>query len=121
MKFSILRQALDGSDLIALVRNGEGQAGVDPPSIDVHRTGATLAMVAALFRARHLEIFAQRIQERNPWLDHQAPLGSIDIEHDRHGARLAGRSSWFFRGLRNRGSRSWFQQGTRCSKNAGGA
>jgi len=47
----VLGQALDGGDLVALMGDGKGQAGIDAPAIDQNRAGAALAVVAALLGA----------------------------------------------------------------------
>ena len=48
MKPAALRHAFDRQDIGAVVTDRERKAGIDPPSVDDDRAGATLAAVAAL-------------------------------------------------------------------------
>jgi hypothetical protein len=74
-------KALDRGDARALQHDGQGQARIDAAAVDQHRTGAALAVIAALFGARQVEVLAQRIEQRRP---------SVDIERV---ARLIHRQS----------------------------
>ena len=62
MEFSIVRQAFDGGDLIALVHDCERHAGVDTSAVYMNGAGTALAMIATLLRAKELQMLAQRIE-----------------------------------------------------------
>ena len=51
-------QAFDGGDLVALVLEGEREAGVYPPPVDEHRACAALSVVAALLGAEQAQVLA---------------------------------------------------------------
>ena len=61
VKFAILCETFDGGDLIALMHDREGEAGIHAASIDVNGASAALAVVAALFRSKKTKIFPQRV------------------------------------------------------------
>ena len=44
----------------------EGEAGIDPPSVDDDRTGAALAAVAALLGSGQIEMFAKKVEQGDP-------------------------------------------------------
>jgi hypothetical protein len=69
VKFAILRQAFDRGYLVALVHDGESQARIHAPPIDVNCASAALPVVAALFCAEKAEVLAQGIQQRDAWLN----------------------------------------------------
>ncbi len=58
MQRAICRKTLDSGDLGAVFHDGKGQAGIDPSPINQNRAGAALAVVAALFGAGEIEMFA---------------------------------------------------------------
>src|SRR5262249_52833054 len=62
MEPAILRQAFDGGDLAALGAERRHQAGVERLAVDVDRTGAAVARVAALLDAEHLKVAQERAQ-----------------------------------------------------------
>src|SRR5690606_24103537 len=49
-------QPLDGSDLVAVMHDGQGQTAVDPPPRNDHRARTTLAVIAAFLAARQLNV-----------------------------------------------------------------
>jgi hypothetical protein len=61
VKFAILRQAFHRGYFIALVHDGESQARIHAPPIDVNCASATLPVVAAFFCAEKPEVLAQGI------------------------------------------------------------
>jgi len=61
---AIGRQPFDGDDLSFLVRDGQGQAAIDAPTVEQDGAGPTLPVVAALLGAGEAEPLAQRIQQR---------------------------------------------------------
>jgi hypothetical protein len=79
-----LSNAFYGRDLVALVHHSEAQARIHPPSIDVHRTGAALAVVTPFLRAGERDGFTQAIQERGPRIERESVLGSIDAQTHLH-------------------------------------
>src|SRR3984957_14168884 len=52
MQVSRLPKAFDGGDLILLMHDGQGQAGVDTAAVSMPSTRPALALVAAFFGAR---------------------------------------------------------------------
>ena len=57
-------QALDGRDVGAFMHDRERQTRVDAPSLDDHRAGAALTVIAALFAACQMQMLAQRVEQR---------------------------------------------------------
>ena len=53
-------------DVRAIFHDGKCKARVDTPAIDQHRAGAALAVIAALFRAGQVEMFAQGVEQGGP-------------------------------------------------------
>jgi hypothetical protein len=62
MKPIAFSETFDGSDLVVLVSNGERETRQNALSIDVHGTGAALALVAPLFAAVQPEMLAKGIE-----------------------------------------------------------
>src|SRR5262249_39235522 len=56
-----LRETFDRRDPRAVLHDRKRQAGVDRPAVDQNRTGAALAVVAALLGPGEIEIETQRI------------------------------------------------------------
>src|SRR5207342_1380760 len=77
VEFAIRSKPFDGRDLGAVFHDGERQAGDDAPSIDEHRAGAALAVVATLLGSGEIEIFAERIEQGGPGPERDAPLDAI--------------------------------------------
>jgi hypothetical protein len=82
MKLAVFREAFDGGDFILLVHHREGEAGIDAPSIHVHRAGATLPVIASLFCAEEAKILAQRIEQRHARLDLELMDLPVDFQLD---------------------------------------
>jgi len=70
--------ALDGHDLPTGGGDGEHQATVDPMAVEQHRAGTTLPVVAALLGAREPEMLAQHVQERDPVVQRDAMIRTVD-------------------------------------------
>jgi hypothetical protein len=67
--------ALDSDDLVSLVSGSERQASEPAATIDVHRAGAALPMVATLLCPGKVKGIAKAIQQRGTWVDlHHAIL-----------------------------------------------
>src|SRR3546814_9107503 len=56
-------KALDRHDVVVVMLHRQAEAAVDPPSARDHRAGAALSVIAALFRARQAQMFAQCVEE----------------------------------------------------------
>src|SRR5262249_25306704 len=56
----------------------EGETGVDAPPIDQHGARPALAAVAAFLGPRQAEIVAQRIEQRDAWVNPQRIVCLID-------------------------------------------
>ena len=82
MQRAVLRQALDGGHLGAVLHDGERQAGIDPPAVDQHGAGAALAVIAALLGAGQVEMVAQGVKERRPRRHRELPFDAVDDEFD---------------------------------------
>src|SRR5215472_2379454 len=78
-------EALDGRDVAALGRGGEGEAGQHAPAIDEHGAGAALTVVAALLRSRQSEVFAQRVEQRRADIERNEMLVAVDPERKADG------------------------------------
>src|SRR5215211_7843323 len=74
-------------DLISLMNQSKAEAGVYAFAVHMHRTGATLTVVAALLRSGQMEDFAQAIEQRGSRVDAELVLPSIDMQADCHGSR----------------------------------
>ena len=55
---------------LALHLDRERRAGVDRPAVDDHRAGAAGAAIAAALVAGQIGAHAQRVEQRDPRLDH---------------------------------------------------
>src|SRR5688572_12386550 len=97
-------QPLDVANLLALDLDGQGRARIDRPPVDEHRAGAADATVAATLVPGEVGAHPERIQERDPRLDREVELPSVDVQADRHftradhgrpalGGRLTGRDN----------------------------
>ena len=75
-RMHVLRRAepLDGGDVVSLMHDHQRQTGVDPASVDDHRAGTTLAVVATLFGTGEVEMFAQRIEKSCSSVDREITL-----------------------------------------------
>ena len=58
-----MRETLDGGEVVALVRDGERQAGFSAAAVDEDRAGTALAVIAALLRSREPEVLAQEVEQ----------------------------------------------------------
>src|SRR5690606_741528 len=71
-------EAFDGGDLVALTGRGQTEAGIDAPPVAMHRTGAALSVITALFRAGQLQVLAKQIEQTRPYVDGCLPLLTVD-------------------------------------------
>ena len=58
------------------------QACQHPAAVDVNRAGAALALIAAFFRPRQGEVFAQGVQQGHPRFERELVRFAVDIEPD---------------------------------------
>ncbi len=77
---AVVGQAIGGDDLGAVVRDRQCQAGQRAASIDQHRAGTALAVVAALLRAHVAQPLAAQIQQRHPGVHHQVLPLPVDAQ-----------------------------------------
>src|ERR1700733_7372270 len=80
-----LAQSFDRCDLVVRVHHRERQARVYPPTVDVHRTGPALTVIATLLRPSQLQVLAKAVQERHTRLNHHA-IG-LPVHIQRNGLR----------------------------------
>ena len=73
-------QAFDGGDRPALDLRGECQATENTLAIDMHGTGATLALIAALLRAGEPHMLAQGIKQCDARLDQELMPLAVDFK-----------------------------------------
>jgi hypothetical protein len=64
MQSAVLLEPFDRGDLVPFMHDRKRETRVDSAAIDVDGTGAALAVIAALFRAKQLEMFSQRVEKR---------------------------------------------------------
>ena len=69
VEFVAVGETFDGGDLVAVVAEGEGEAGVDAAAVDQDRARAALAVVATLLCAGELEAFAQGVEQGGAGID----------------------------------------------------
>jgi hypothetical protein len=62
------------------MHHGERQAAVDALSVDDHRAGAALSLVAALLRTGQPEMLTQRIEQRYTRIEIESMTPSIDSQ-----------------------------------------
>ncbi len=84
MQLSVLREPFDRGDLVTLMHDGERQTGVHTPAIDMERASTALSVIAAFLRSEHLKVVAQGIQQRDPGLEIELVIVSVDPQRDRN-------------------------------------
>src|SRR5436190_4965876 len=77
-------QAVDVANLLALDVDRQRRARIHRPAVHQHRARAAGAAVADALVARHVGAHAQRVEQRDPRLDHQVELAAVDGEPHRH-------------------------------------
>jgi hypothetical protein len=78
----VARQAFDRGHLGPVVRDGQDEAGVDPPAVQQHRARAALPLVAALLRPGQREVIAQEVQQAGPRVDGKPVRFAVDTDGD---------------------------------------
>ena len=91
-------EALDGHDLVALVRQRKRQAGIDASAVDQHGACPALPAIATLLGALEPKVLAHRIEQRDPWIEPQLIVAAIHRQPD-FGQRIAGRRNCSLGGL----------------------
>ena len=85
MQLTIAGQSFNGRDLVGLMHDREGEAGVDSPAVDVDGTGAALAVVTALLGAKQVEMLAQSIEHGGARIERQPVLLAVYVQHNWNG------------------------------------
>src|SRR5882757_10564319 len=80
-----LGKTLDRRDGLSVMHHRKRQAGVDATSLNQHRAGAALAVIATLLRAGQREMFTQRIQQCRAWIERQRMRAAVDLKRHRYG------------------------------------
>src|SRR5262249_42470117 len=83
-------QTLDGDDVVVLMHDRKGQAGIDPPAVDQHSAGAALPVVAALLGAGEVEVLAEGVEQRGTEVYLETPCLAVDGQPDFGGGRFRG-------------------------------
>jgi hypothetical protein len=76
---------------MSTVHDGEAEARVHAPAIDVHRAGTALTVVASLLGAGQDNAFAQAVQQSGSRVETEAVLVAVDAQRERNGALDVGR------------------------------
>src|SRR5262249_29386155 len=75
-------EALDRRDLRALDGDGEEQTRGDAPTVDEHRAGAALSLVATFLRAGQAHALAEGVEERRADVDAHLSRSAVHVEGD---------------------------------------
>src|SRR5215471_714617 len=83
MDFLALRHAFDGRDLRAIMTHRQGEARIDPPTIDENGAGAALAAVASLLCSGQMQLLTQEVEQRHARISEgNVPPRAVDGEAD---------------------------------------
>ena len=82
MQILAVGEPFDRGDGLAVVHHRERQAGVDAASIDQHRAGAALTVVATFLRAGQREMLTQCIEQRGARVQVERMRVTVDREFD---------------------------------------
>src|SRR5258705_7633201 len=85
MQIVALGKTLDGRDRLSVMHHRKRQTGVDAASVNQHRAGAALAVIAPLLRTGQREMFTQRIQQCRAWIERQRMRAAVDLKRHRYG------------------------------------
>ena len=110
MQFIAVGETFNGRDLVALVGDGQREAGVHAAAVDEDRAGAALPVVTAFFGAGKVQSLPQRIEDRDPRLQVQRVTLPVDLQsngdltgggrHSRRRTGVRGRCTFGGRGAR---------------------
>jgi len=78
----VAMEPFDRGDRAALRRHGQSQTREGAAAVEMHRAGAALAVIAALFRARQTNLFPQCIEHCRARIGGQLVLLAIDEESE---------------------------------------
>ena len=84
-ELGVTGEPFDGHDLGALGLHREHQAGAHGCAVDENRAGAAHAVLAAHMGAGQPQMMAQAIRQREPRLDVDLDLSTVDAKFHRHG------------------------------------
>jgi hypothetical protein len=84
MQLVTFRQAFYGRNFIALMRDRQSQAAINPSSIYEHGAGSALATVATLFGSRQRKVFAQCVEQGHARIERQTVGLPVDVQLNRH-------------------------------------
>src|SRR5262249_22816820 len=83
MQRALGRETLNCGDLRTVVHDGKRQARIDAPPVNEHGAGAALALIAAFFRPRQVQMLAQQVKERCAGIEHEGMMRPIDDQAHR--------------------------------------
>ena len=75
-------EPFDGGNAVAFVHDREREAGIDAASVDDHRAGATLSVVATFFGAGEMQMVTQRIEQRGARVELQRARFAVHVERE---------------------------------------
>jgi hypothetical protein len=75
-------QTLDGDYLSAVVSDREGETGIHATPVEQDRAGSALPVIAALLRAGERELLTQKVEQRDPRVDRQGVIDTVDRQRD---------------------------------------
>ena len=75
-------ETFDGRDAVAFVHHREREAGVDAASVDDHRAGATLAVIATFLGAGEVQVVAQRVEQRGARVELERVRFAVHLERE---------------------------------------
>ena len=78
---------------LAVMHQGEAEAGVDPLPVDQHRAGPALAVVAALLGPGKLQPLTQQVQQGRPRIDVERLFTAVDAQSQVHAALRRGHAA----------------------------
>src|ERR1041384_3194056 len=93
MQFLGASETLDGGNFRTLMHDGERQARKHAAAVDVDGAGAALPVIAALFGAGKLQVFAKRVEQCHARLETNPVFATIDVQdyiHQWFGHRYCG-------------------------------
>ena len=83
----VITEALDGHDVAGVAFEREEQAGQRRRPIHQHRAGAAFAELAAVLRARQIQILAQDLEQRLVGIERDLPRFTVDAQGNYREAR----------------------------------
>src|SRR5262245_41886089 len=90
MQRALGRETLNRGDLGTIAHDGKRQARIDAPPVNEHGAGAALALIAAFFGSRQVQMLAQQVKERCAGIQHEGMTRPVDGQA--HRDRLRGKA-----------------------------